>query len=181
MQRCKTCRLPASALLVVFALASGILVPTRLLGQTGNRADSATNHAEMRAPGHIQWDPFEPIPGVEWAVLAGDPEKAGVPGALIDYVIRLKFPAGSRMPSHWHPRPEYPMLVSGEFRIGQGTHEHCVPQQVAVVGQLGYAPAEMVHCGYATTETVIQLMGPGPYVMNLVSPGAPAVPPQRRP
>jgi hypothetical protein len=134
-------------------------------------SDSATQSDEVQAIHEVQevvWRPFGAIPGVEWAVLAGDPDKAGVPGALADYVIRLKYPAGSPMPSHWHPRPEYPMLISGDFLIGQGTRESCVPSQRATQGVLGFAPAEVVHCGYAETETVIQIMGPGPFELTLV-------------
>jgi hypothetical protein len=118
----------------------------------------------------VVWQAFDPIPGVEWAVLAGDPAKPGAPGALADYVIRLKYPAGSPMPSHWHPRREYPMPISGDFLIGQGTRERCVPEERATPGVLGFAPADLVHCGYAESETVIQIMGPGPFELNLVEP-----------
>lgn len=62
------------------------------------------------------------------------------------------------------------MLVSGDFLIGQGTREHCVPNIRATPGALGFAPAGMVHCGYAESETIIQIMGPGPFELNLVEP-----------
>ena len=157
-------RLPILTLFSAIALAA----PLPAAGQATPAA-----HGSMPMPGPVSWRPFDKIPGAEWAILAGDPHSAGAPGALIDYVIRLRLPAGVHMPAHWHPRHEYPMLVSGEFRIGQGTRERCVPARDVVVGELGYAPAGMVHCGYAIRESVIQLMGPGAYEMTLVSPPLP--------
>ena len=44
----------------------------------------------------------------------GDPGKDGL------YVVRLKMPAGYRIPAHNHPTTENVTVVSGNFHIGMG-------------------------------------------------------------
>src|ERR1044071_5477583 len=64
----------------------------------------------------IQWGPAPPaVPkGAQMAVLAGDPGKPG------PFVIRLKFPAGWKIPAHQHPGAEAVTVISGNFGFGMG-------------------------------------------------------------
>jgi quercetin dioxygenase-like cupin family protein len=52
--------------------------------------------------------------GVQVSVLLGDPAKEGL------YVIRLKLPAGYRIPVHTHPNYEHVTVISGAFHFGLG-------------------------------------------------------------
>ncbi|MBU6510291.1 MAG: cupin domain-containing protein, partial [Gammaproteobacteria bacterium] len=67
-------------------------------------------------PEEIQWGPAPPVlpAGAKLAVLAGDPAGTG-PVAL-----RLKMPAGYRIPPHWHPTDERVTVISGTLGIGMG-------------------------------------------------------------
>ena len=48
------------------------------------------------------------------AVLEGDPKKEGI------FTMRLRMPAGAKVPPHWHPRPERVTILSGDVRVGFG-------------------------------------------------------------
>ncbi|RUX92278.1 cupin domain-containing protein, partial [Mesorhizobium sp. M7D.F.Ca.US.004.01.2.1] len=51
----------------------------------------------------IKWGPAPAVlpAGAQIAVVAGDPSKDGI------YVLRLKMPAGYKIPAHNHPTSEY--------------------------------------------------------------------------
>jgi len=53
-------------------------------------------------------------PGAQIAVVSGDPFKEGL------YVVRLKMPAGYKIPAHNHPTTEYVTVLTGAFNIGMG-------------------------------------------------------------
>ena len=86
-----------------------------VLGVSGALAD------DMKMPMNgkdIKWGPAPPFfpKGAEFAVLSGDPSKDGL------YVVRLKMPAGYKIPAHNHPTTENVTVVSGNFHIGMGDH-----------------------------------------------------------
>ena len=76
----------------------------------------ASGHVLVSPPA-IKWGPSPPglPPGAEAAVLAGDP---AVAGEL--FTLRLKMPAGYKVPPHWHPGDESVTVVSGQLMVGMG-------------------------------------------------------------
>ncbi len=68
-------------------------------------------------PDDVKWGPASPKlpPGAQFALLAGDPSKLGVP-----YVFRAKLPDGFTVPPHWHPADENVTVVRGTFILGFG-------------------------------------------------------------
>ena len=50
--------------------------------------------------------------GGQATVLYGDPAKAG------PFAIRLKAPAGYRVPRHWHPTDEHVTVIELPYRTG---------------------------------------------------------------
>ena len=38
----------------------------------------------------------------------------------VPFIVRIKFPAGARVPAHWHPAIEHVTVMSGTFEIGIG-------------------------------------------------------------
>src|SRR3546814_5876619 len=52
--------------------------------------------------------------GTQGALLYGDPTKEG------PFLLRLKMPAGYKIPPHSHPRPEIVTVISGAFHVGMG-------------------------------------------------------------
>ena len=69
----------------------------------------------MNADG-LRWGAVPKVfpPGAQIAVVSGDPFKDGL------YVVRLKMPAGYKIPAHNHPTTEYVTVISGAFNIGMG-------------------------------------------------------------
>lgn len=133
-------------------------------------AGTSLAHAEGMSmpvnPDHINWGPAPPVfpPGAQFAVISGDPSQDG------PYVVRLKMPAGYRIPAHNHPTTEYVTVISGKFNIGMGDKldkKHGIELRA---GGFGEAPAKMNHFAWATSETVVQVHGQGPFALTYVNP-----------
>src|SRR3954465_13645543 len=68
-------------------------------------------------PDSLKWAPAPPAfpkGGLQVAVVTGDPGKEG------PYVVRLKAPAGYKVPPHMHPSDENVTVISGTFNIAMG-------------------------------------------------------------
>src|SRR5262245_48759193 len=144
--------LPFIALLAVCAV-----------GAAAQQAKSA--HVLMPAA-QIEWG--APPPSSEkaatFAVLAGDPGKPGI------FVVRLKMPAGYQIAPHWHPTDEHVTVISGTFSVGMGEKMDKAALKSLPAGGYVLLPAEMRHYAVATSETVVQIEGPGPFMVNYVNP-----------
>lgn len=117
-------------------------------------------------PSEIKWTDGPPsIPaGAKLAVLEGDPAKAG------PFVMRLKLPDGYRLPPHIHPVPERVTVISGTFNIGMGDKFDAAKGTAMPAGTFGTWEAGMKHYVWAKGETIIQLHGTGPWVIEYVNP-----------
>ena len=111
----------------------------------------------------LSWSDLGLVPGVQIAVLSGDPSKAG------HYVLRLKFPPNTRMPAHWHPQAEYATILSGTLMLGMGTEEKSEGLQPYSPGSFLVVPPRMAHYGMSTDEVIFELSGPGPYEVVFVN------------
>src|SRR3546814_6891023 len=91
----------------------------------GSRAFSAGTASAQSGPGgthniatpdEIAWSagPTSLPAGTQGALLYGDPTKEG------PFLLRLKMPAGYKIPPHSHPRPEIVTVISGAFHVGMG-------------------------------------------------------------
>jgi anti-sigma factor ChrR (cupin superfamily) len=98
------------------------------------------------------------------AVLSGDPGKAG------EFVIRLKMPAGYKIPAHHHPTDEYVTVMSGDFSLGMG--DKLDPSKSAALAPGGFAeaPKAMNHYAFTKEGAVVQVSADGPFVMTYVNP-----------
>lgn len=103
--------------------------------------------------------------GAQLAVISGDPFKDGL------YVVRLKMPKGYTIPAHNHPTSEFVTVLSGNFHIGMGDKLDKKKALVLTSGGFGEAPAKMNHYAWATSETVVQVHGQGPFAITYVNPG----------
>ena len=103
-------------------------------------------------------------PGAQIAVVSGDPFKEGL------YVVRLKMPAGYKIPAHNHPTSEYVTIVSGKFHIGMGEKLDEKKGIELRPGGFGEAPARMNHYAWTSEETVVQVHGQGPFALTYVNP-----------
>jgi hypothetical protein len=101
-------------------------------------------------------------PGLKSAVLHGDPSQRD------PYTLRLQFPDGYVFPPHWHPMDEHVTVVSGTFYLGIGEKANPEAAQAYEPGDYLVAPARMAHFGRVKGETVVQLHGMGPFVVNVI-------------
>jgi quercetin dioxygenase-like cupin family protein len=101
-------------------------------------------------------------PGAQWFVLSGDPSKAG------PYTVRLRLPAGYQIPAHNHPTAEAVTVLSGKVLLGMGDKLDPKKGTVLTTGGFAEAPAKMNHYAVATSPSVIQVHGVGPFDITYV-------------
>src|SRR5216110_1091930 len=124
---------------------------------------SADDHVVVSA-GQLKWVAAPPSfpKGAQIAVLSGDPSKEGL------YVVRLKAPAGYKVPAHTHPFDEQGTVISGSVAIAMGEKvDEKAPAQKA--GGFFKMPKGMVHFAYFPEETILQIHGQGPQGLTYVN------------
>lgn len=128
-------------------------------------AASSTQHGMFR-PDQISWKPGPPSlpPGAKFAVLEGDPSKAGY------FAMRIVFPDGYRIPPHWHPGIERLTIMSGTFRLGMGEKFDPAVAESLPAGTYTFMPPGMRHYAWAEGETTVQLATQGPWGVTYVNP-----------
>ena len=98
------------------ALFALVLVPALALAQTASSNDAAPSSHVMVKAADTKWGegPAFLPKGVQAAVVYGDPSKAG------PFTLRLKAPAGGKIPRHWHPTDEQVTIIEGDFHLSMG-------------------------------------------------------------
>ena len=152
-----------AALIVGLGIATATLVHA---GQTQGRgtAPAPTAHVAL-APPDLKWGPAPPVlpAGAQVAVIDGDPFKPGF------FTIRLKMPDGYRIAPHWHPTDENVVVIQGALRLGMGDKFDPTARELPV-GGFAKLPKMMHHFAGARGETIVQIYGDGPFVVNYVNP-----------
>jgi quercetin dioxygenase-like cupin family protein len=150
-------------IVLVAAFTFGAVLMAQDSSMAGRGAMSS--HVAIQ-PDQIKWGPAPPglPPGAMMAVLDGDPGKDGL------YVLRAKFPAGYRIPAHWHTNAEHITVLSGNFYAGAG--DKLDKAQATKLGAGGYLglPGKMHHFAYCEEETVVQIHGMGPFDITYINP-----------
>jgi quercetin dioxygenase-like cupin family protein len=153
--------------LTIMGAAVLLILPRDASAQNPKPAPpEAMTHA---SPATLKWAPIRPegfAPGMEMAVLSGDPHAAGQP-----FVIRVRFKDGYLIPAHYHPTTENITVLQGTFMLKMGN--------TAAANMDSYAPGDFIsvpplqpHHGGARGETVVQVHGVGPFEIKLAKPGA---------
>jgi len=143
-----------------------VLLTTLLLVSAASvSAIAADDHIAVSAD-QLTWGPAPPAfpKGAQISVLAGDPAKEGL------YVIRLKLPAGYKVPPHTHPNDENVTVISGTFNIGMGSTFDEKNGKPLKAGGFVHMPKGMQHFAWFTEESIIQLHGMGPQGIIYVNP-----------
>jgi len=114
----------------------------------------------------LKWGPAPNVlpKGAQVVIVSGDPFKDGA------YVLRLKIPKGYKIPAHNHPTTENLTVLSGNFHIGMGDKLDEKKGMELTAGAYGEAPAKMNHYAWATSNTVLQIHGQGPFAITYVNP-----------
>jgi hypothetical protein len=113
----------------------------------------------------LKWGAAPPVfpTGAQMAVLAGDPSKPGT------FVVRLKMPAGYKVPAHHHPTDEYVTVISGDFSLGMGDKFDETKSAHLIAGGFAEAPARMNHFAWTKSGAVVQISADGPFAMTYVN------------
>jgi len=129
------------------------------------KAGASAGHVMLDAA-QLKWVDAPPsLPaGAQMAVIDGDPAK---PAA---FSLRVKLPDGYVVAPHWHPTTENLLILSGSLMIGIG--DKMDESSMHALGAGGYSkmPARTRHYVRTKGETIFQLYGTGPFVINYVNP-----------
>jgi quercetin dioxygenase-like cupin family protein len=155
---------PVSATLVTrVALAAVASIAFATIGSAQQQADSIKSSKASKA---LTWGPAPDVfpAGAKMAVEQGDPSKSG------EFIVRLSFPAGYKIPPHWHPTDEHVRVRSGEFLVGMGDALDPTKTMKMTPGDTGSLPANMHHFAIARTATQVSIRSDGPFAMTYVNP-----------
>jgi hypothetical protein len=156
------------------------LVALVTAAQTKTPAKAAAAPAKQSAmviePGSEKWGdlPAEALvgtPSVELggtlrlAVIQGDPMKAGR-----SYTLRLSCTDGLKIAPHWHPTTENVTVVKGEAAVGMGSKWDDGALKDVPTGGFFSAGPQMRHFAQCKGDTILQVHGIAPFVVNFVSP-----------
>lgn len=156
------------SLLILTPLAAATLA----LAQSGQESRGGATPPQTGAahvvvtPDKLTWSPGPSgLPaGAQFAVLEGDPSKAG------HFAIRAKFPDGYRVSPHWHPTDERIVVLQGALGMGVGEKFDPSSGHELPAGSYALMPTGVRHFVWAKGETVIQVSGMGPFGITYVNP-----------
>jgi len=116
-------------------------------------------------PDEAQWkEGPQALPDAKIAVLEGDPSKAGF------FVMRLKLPAGAKIPAHVHKNRERVTVLSGKFNLAMSDKPE--NPKVLPAGSYFSLPPRIVHNAWVDEETIVQISTEGPWTFKPVKKGA---------
>ena len=99
------------------------------------------------------------------AVIQGDPTKAGR-----TYTLRLSCTDGLKIAPHWHPTTENVTVVKGAAAVGMGSKWNDAALKDVPLGGYFSAGPQMRHFAECKGDTILQVHGIAPFVVNFVSP-----------
>ena len=142
-----------------------ILVSTLVLGLLPLAAMAADDHV-FATPDTLKWGPAPPAypKGAEFAIIAGNPGQEG------PFVLRIRAPAGYKVPPHIHPADENVTVISGAATFGMGDKMDAAKETVLKPGGYFKASKGMAHYASFSEPTVIQVHGVGPTGINYINP-----------
>src|SRR5262245_47776767 len=117
-------------------------------------ADPPAEVMSIVREGDIKWTPSKVAPGVQTAVVAGDPSQPG------PYVVRVKFAPGTMSPPHFHPETRYIVVLKGTWWVGAGPkwdREATTP--VAAGSLVVHHPNQIHYDGAKHEEVLLQIIG----------------------
>lgn len=144
-------------LAVILTMSSGVA-----LAQQMNAGGAATAPTIVTMD-DVKWAPGTGmLKGADVAVLSGDPSKPG------PYVMRLRIPANTKIPPHFHGDTENVTVISGALLVGLGDTFDASKMKELGPGAFVSVPANLHHYAMTKAETIIQIHGMGPSSMTAV-------------
>jgi quercetin dioxygenase-like cupin family protein len=145
--------------ILAIAFASIDSTATTLHAQQGKKAGDKKGDS-------LTWGPAPAVfpAGAKMAVESGDPTKSG------EFVVRFRFPAGYKIPPHFHPTDEHIRVLAGTFLVGMGDKLDVAATKPLAVGDTAMMPAKMHHFAIAKTAATVRVRSQGPFAMTYVNP-----------
>ncbi|HXN73448.1 MAG TPA: cupin domain-containing protein [Candidatus Acidoferrales bacterium] len=168
--------LRAGLLIIIF-----VLLPAVTSAQTKESAKKAPATASSSSmivePGSEKWGDVPAAamvgtPSVEMggtvrvAVLQGDPMTAGHA-----YTLRLSCTDGTKIAPHWHPTTENVTVIKGTAAVGMGSKWDDAALKDVSTGGFFWAAPHMKHFAQCKGDTILQVHGIAPFVLNFIGPG----------
>lgn len=156
-----------------------VLLPVVAVAQTKQSTKAAparvSSGSMIVAPGSEKWGDIPPAamvgsPSVamggtmQVAVLQGDPMTAGR-----SYTLRLSCTDGTKIAPHWHPTTENVTVVKGAAAVGMGSKWDDAALKDVPTGGFFWAAPHMTHFAECKGDTILQVHGIAPFVINFVS------------
>ena len=164
-----------ACLLIIFALLPVVAgaQTKQAAKETPARASSSSMIVE---PGSEKWGDVPAgalvgTPSVEMggtvriAVLQGDPMTAGH-----TFTIRISCTDGTKIAPHWHPTTENVTVIKGAAAVGMGSKWDDAALKDVPTGGFFWAGPRMRHFAACKGDTILQVHGVAPFVINFVSP-----------
>lgn len=105
----------------------------------------------------IRWVPSGKVPGIEAAILLGDPQKAG------PLIVRVRVAANLRIEPHTHPEARTYTVLAGEWQLGFGDKFDAQRLRSYEQGSMYRLPAKVPHFQAAGPRgATIQIESIGP-------------------
>jgi len=103
-------------------------------------------------------------PGSKVSVLEGNPGAEGM------FTMRVRIPAGSAIPPHWHPRQERVTVLAGAVDLGFGSVANKSSVTRYRAGSFYLNPPRVVHYLFFPENTELQITGVGPWELITTDP-----------
>ena len=127
--------------------------------------DSHAGAHTLLTPSELQWKDAAGLPpGTKIAVIEGPMNEA------VPFTVRIQFPAGAKIPAHWHPAIEHTTVISGVLNMGLGDKLDESKTRPLPVGSISIMQPKTTHFVVFNEETVVQVHGTGPWEINYVNP-----------
>ena len=84
--------------------------------------------------------------------------------------MRLKAPAGYRIPPHWHSQTENLTVIAGTLFLGRGDTVDAAQAHGLKTGGFHSVPAKVHHYVFTKTPTIVQANGEGPFDITYINP-----------
>jgi len=164
-----------TGLLIIFMLLPGVAS-----AQTKPPAKAtparASSSAMIVQPGSEKWGdvpaaamvgtPSVEIGGtLKVAIIQGDPMTAGR-----TYTLRLSCSDGAKIAPHWHPTTENVTVIQGAAAVGMGSKWDDAALKEVPMGGFFWAGPHMNHYAQCKGDTILQVHGVAPFLINFVSP-----------
>lgn len=135
--------------------------------QQAKEQTSASAQPSVVKAAEMQWRDGPPtLPaGAQMVVLDGDPRKQG------SFTMRLKMPAGYKIPPHTHPTAERVTVISGTVHLGIGARFDESGARELQPGDFAVLPPGVPHFAWSAGEAVLQIHSEGPFERQFVERG----------